>query len=509
MDETGVNAVRIAKLFYILHRIKLLSPAALFRLSSSLFTYGINLMALLHFSARTYGSKVALTDEQASYTYGELFNEADALSHELRGRWQLAPGKTAGLLCRNHADCVRALFAVSATGADLVLLNPDMRADQLDGMLKQHDVDLLIADPSFSPLLEQLSHAKARLWSDHPADPPPRRTRRPASTGKLVLLTGGTTGTAKRAVHKPSLFHYLDAFADFLSRLNILDHNRAYIATPLYHGYGLAVLLLFLAVGKQVVLQRGFDAEKACRLVREHRVEVMTVVPLMLQRMLDTDADALSSLRCIASGGAELSPGLAQQTENRLGGVLYNLYGTSETGLNLIATPRDLSRSPDTIGKPVRGVKVKITDEHGEAAGIGQVGHLVVKSRGSSLNRGNPWVRTGDLGYRDEAGFCFLSGRADSMIVSGGENVYPRDVERVLLMHPNVADAAVIGIKDEPYGQRLKAYVCMEAGAEMTADALMDWLRPRLARFQMPKEIVLVDHLPHTPLGKLDRKALL
>lgn len=516
--EIGGEAVRLFKLIHVLHKIKWLSPAAVFRLISSLWTYGVNLMALLHVSAKTYGNKVALADEQETFTYQELFTEADLLSAVLRETWQLGKGKKAGLLCKNHVSCVKTIFAVSSTGADLVLLNPDMSANQLNDILEQYDVDLLVVDAQYAPLLAQTSYAKATLWCDHDTEPAinnvieagTQGNRKPqrASSGKLVLLTGGTTGVAKQAVHRPSLFHYLDPFADFLSRLQILRYERAYVATPLYHGYGLAVMLLFFAVGKKVVLQRGFDAEKACRLIREHQIEVVTVVPLMLHRMLKTGAKDLKSLRCIASGGAELSPKLVKQTERVLGQVLYNLYGTSETGLNMIATPRDLSRSADTIGKPVQGVNVTIADQHGKEVGVGQVGHFVIKSKGSFINRTGAWVRAGDLGYRDEDGFYYLCGRADSMIVSAGENVYPRDVERVLLMHPKVVDAAVIGIKDEQYGQQLQAYVQLETGADTTAAALMAWLRPRVARFQMPKAIVLVDHLPYTPLGKLDRKSI-
>lgn len=510
--------MRLFKLLSVLYRIKLLSPLALLRLTYAICTYGVNLMALLRFSARTYGERIALSDERETLTYRQLHAQSVALSTVLRERYSLAGGKKAGLLCHNHASLVKAIFAVSMTGADLYLLNAEMSAGQLQNILDRHSFDLLIYDEERGALLEQCSYTNAKVLSYHDTLPAinhfssasvhERQARRRASSGKLVLLTGGTTGHAKEAAHKPSLFNYLDPFAAFLTRLKILNYHTAYIATPIYHGYGVAVLLLFGAVGKKVVIHRGFDAEKACRMIREHQVEVVTVVPLMLHKMLKANPDDLKSLACIASGGAELNPKLAKETLNRLGDVLFNLYGTSEAGLLMIATPQDLACSPHTIGRKIAGVRLKVLDDNGKAAAIGRTGRFCVNNRWSMRNSAASWIDTGDIGYRDERGHYFLCGRADSMIVSAGENVYPLEVEQILLMHPEVEDAAVIGIRDEHFGQRLKAFVCLAPHAETSKDELLGWLRARLARYQMPREIVFVDRLPYTSLGKRDKKQL-
>ncbi|WP_216638984.1 AMP-binding protein [Paenibacillus sp. FJAT-26967] len=513
--------MKIYKLLYVLNQIKLLSPLALFRLMASIYKNGINLMTLVHFSAKNYGERIALVDEQETLTYSQLFARSDELSLSLSQEYRLESGKKVGLVCKNHASLIKTIYAVSATGADIYLLNAEMSEAQLSSILERHHFDLLVIDEELSWLGlggEQYAHRGAILMSYHPTLPainnlPPviyNRTqkRSPASTGKLVLLTGGTTGSAKEAAHKPSLFNYLDPFYDFLIRLKILHYHTAYIATPIYHGYGIAVLLLFCALGKKVVVCRGFNAEMACRLVREHQVEVVTVVPLMLHRMLRTNVSDLKSLACIASGGAELSPKLAQQTLSQLGEVLYNLYGTSEAGLNMIATPQDLIYSACTLGRKIKGVDLKILDDHKKEVEVGKVGQFCIKNRWSMRNGSQIWIETGDLGYRDENGYYYLCGRTDSMIVSAGENVYPLEVERVLLTHPQVEDAAVIGISDELYGQRLKAFVLMNPRAHTNTEELIDWLRPRLARFQLPKEIVLVDDLPYTSLGKLNKKLL-
>ena len=228
----------------------------------------------------------------------------------------------------------------------------------------------------------------------------------------------------------------------------------------------------------------------------------------MLHKMLKTRAEDLKSLSCIASGGAELNPKLVKETLSQLGEVLYNLYGTSEAGLNIIAVPQDLTYSAHTIGRKINGVQLKVMDDQKEEVEIGSVGQFCIENRWSMRNKANAWIETGDLGYRDEQGYYFLCGRADSMIVSAGENVYPFEVEQILLTHPLVEDAAVIGISDEHFGQRLKAFVLLAPHAEATQDELLEWLRARLARFQLPKEISFVDHLPYTPLGKLDKKVL-
>ncbi len=271
------------------------------------------------------------------------------------------------------------------------------------------------------------------------------------------------------------------------------------------HPYGIAVLFLLISLGKKIILSRRFVAEKACELVYDHQVEVITAVPLMVHKMLRNNPDALKSLACIASGGAKLNPKLIDETFHKLGSVLYNLYGTSETGLNMIATPKDLQYSPATIGKKISGVRLHILGQHHQEVEIGRVGQLCMKRK----HFGSAWIKTGDLGYRDHQGYYFLCGRVDDMIVSAGENVYPSDVEQILITHPMVEDAAVIGIHDEIFGQRLKAFVLPVKDADITADALYQWLRTKAARFQMPKEIVFIDSIPYTPLGKPDKRQLL
>jgi acyl-CoA synthetase (AMP-forming)/AMP-acid ligase II len=249
-----------------------------------------------------------------------------------------------------------------------------------------------------------------------------------------------------------------------------------------------------------------FDAERACSLVAAYHVQAMIVVPVILRRMLRLDPSSLSSLQCIITGSALLRPALAQETLEQLGPILFNLYGSSEAGFSIMATPDVLARKPESIGKPVQGVRVKIVDGAGQQVGEGKIGQVCIRSAWSSNRKS--WIQTGDLAYRDAEGDIFLCGRVDDMIVSGGENVYPIELENVLTQHPDVDSVAVYGIPDEEFGQRLKAVVVKRRDSTLDQSTLLDWLKPRVARYQMPAVIEFRDELARTSIGKLDKKSL-
>ncbi|MCM3078058.1 AMP-binding protein [Brevibacillus invocatus] len=510
--------MRIVILIEILYKLRLLSPAGLFRLIKAIFQYGMNVMALLRIAERTYGQKVAIVDDHETITYQQLWSQSEHLALAWKQTYGLNSDKKVGILCKNHASLVKAIFATSYTGADLYMLNTEMSARQLNQSLDGCEIDLLIYDEELTTLIEQSTYAKDKLLSYHDQLPAINNLTqsivnekfmlRRASSSKIMLLTGGTTGASKKVPHKPSLFHYLPPLSALLSRLHLFRYQTTYIATPIYHGYGIAFLLLCVALGKRIVLTAGFEPAKACDRIREHQVEVVTVVPLMLYKMLKHSAADLKSLACIASGGAELNPKLAAEVFSTCGDILYNLYGTSEAGLMVIATPADLKASPNTIGKKIEHVRLSVLDHQHQKLGVGEIGQLCVKNTRFKHDGNQTWIGTGDLGYRDERGYYYLCGRTDDRVISAGENVYPIDVEQILIHHTSVEDVAVIGIPDETFGQRLKAFVQSAPHADLTKEQLLEWLRPRVARYQMPKEIVFVEQIPYTHLGKVDKKQL-
>lgn len=501
-------------------KINLLTPFGMWRLSSSLFGEGTNLMALLRFAAYQYKNQIAVTDEREAVSYEDLYWQSQRLAVNLQADFRLEAGNKTAFLCRSHAGFVRALCAAARTGARLFLLNPEMTAGQFAALAEKHQFDFLFYDAEVAHLInaDENFDWKNNSLVTYDAENPSveslskkdNRTStkiKRAFSGEIIVLTGGTTGTPKTARRKPSVFNFLNPFFALLSKLHLDRYKSVYIATPAYHGFGIAAIIIGMILGEKMFLLSHFDASKACALIEKNQIEVVTVVPLMLQRMLNLDPNALRSIECIISGGAALNPALVEDTLARLGDKLFNLYGTSEAGFSVIATPEDLRRSPDTIGRKIAGVNLVILDADDKPLPIGTVGKICIKSLWSVKNNGN-WVETGDLGLQDESGYLFLRGRTDEMIVSGGENVYPVELENILAKHPAVNQIAVIGIPDREFGQRLKAFVVPEFGAKITETEIKNWLATRVARFQMPAAVEFLDKLPITAIGKINKKAL-
>lgn len=472
----------------------------------ALFRTGINLMTILEVAAKRYGKQIAIVDDESTITYKGLYLKSKIFASYFYHTLQLQNGKKVAILCRNHIPLIQSIFAVSRVGADMYLLNTDMRVDQLNNLVKYGNYDAILYDDEFNSLVHTLDYSGIKVLIDHNVIRHTSTIIPRFSSGKIILQTGGTTGKPKEARHIPSLFNYLSPYIALIEKLKITDYQTGFIGNPIFHGYGIAVLLVFIPLGKKLVITSRFEARKACKLIEKYQVEFITVVPLMLDRMLKSNPSNLKSLRCIASGGAKLNSRLVEDIYDNLGRVLFNLYGTSEAGLNIIATPEDLQYSPNTLGKKISGVKLKIVDSNGKRVKQGVVGEFVVKNMRSMKNRHDTWLKTGDIGFIDGKGYLFLRGRTDEMIISGGENVYPLDVEQVLFEHPEIEDVMVIGMEDKEYGERLKAFVKTKG---LTKQDIRIWLKSKLARYQMPKEIVIVNEIPYTPLGKPDKKRLI
>lgn len=502
-------------LLKILSRLDFLSLSKLARLGFEIHQNGINLMLLFMLTKKAGNEKTALVDSREALSYEDLQKRCENLAHFLADRYGIRKGQKVAFFCKNHTSLIQGIFAASRLGADIYLLNSSMSQLQFNKLVAEHRFDFLIHDDELSGLIDKSPYRNPKISSYHekheaigtlPELSLQRKQKlKPSSSGKIVLLTGGTTGKPKQVVHRPSLFNFLDPFAALLNRLQLPKYNTAYIATPIYHGYGIAVLLSFLTLGKKVIIQESFDAERACALIRQHQVEVVTVVPLMIHKMLKHDKEALASLACIASGGAKLNPVLVKEVNHQLGDVLYNLYGTSEAGLNIIAVPEDFKYHANTLGKVITGGKLLVV-EQGKEVGPDSIGQFCIRNKWSMMNNTSRWIQTGDIGYRDENGYYFLCGRTDDLIISAGNNIYPLEIEVALTNHPSVEDVAVIGVEDVYSGQNLKAFVQLYCDKPVTKGELSSWLSAQVAGFQIPREIIFVDELPYTAVGKLDRK---
>lgn len=498
-----------------LYHTRLLTVAGLWYLLHAILTTGINLMVLLRIAAKLYPDRIAVTDDQERSSYIRLWEQAETLAVALHVDYGVHGQQKVAIVCRNHAAAIKTIFAVSRLGAHLFLLNPEMSADQLLALADRLQLDFVVYDEQIAHVFKNSVLRNKSLPAYHPIDDSIDRLSSSSShknvhlekmgTGNIVVMTGGTTGQPKSVSRKPSVLNYLPPFFALLTQAHLDKYQSVYITTPICHGYGLSFLFIASILGTEMYFSARFDAARACSLVAAHKIQVIIVVPLILERMLKLGPDSLSSLQCIITGSALLNPALAQETLEQLGAKLFNLYGSSEAGFCIMATPDVLGQKPESIGKPVQGVRVKIIQDS-DQVGTGMIGHLCIRSTWTSNRSG--WIDTGDLAYRDIEGDIFLCGRIDDMIISGGENVYPIELENILTQHPDIDSVAVFGIPDQEFGQRLKALVVKKQDTALNQSILRDWLKSRVARYQMPAIIEFRDELAHTCLGKLDKKSL-
>jgi acyl-CoA synthetase (AMP-forming)/AMP-acid ligase II len=500
-------------------------PRAAVGLAKGLVRHQSSPAVLLAHSASRWPDRAAVVDDDGTVTAAELYQRVRLLAGVLHARG-IGRGSTVGLLCRNHAGFVEAAFAVLWVDADLVLLNTEFGADQLGDVGRREGIDLLVHDADLQRVVSRSGLDVPTLVSDghgsgsvrgacdfgHPA-PPSRR-----HTGRLVILTSGTTGTPKGAPRRSQGAGYVGPLSTMLRSIGLRSADPVLVLPPLFHGLGLAYLVIAIALGCPVVLMRHFDGEDALRAVERHRVRVMFAVPVMLQRLLDVPADVrdgldLRSLHAVPSGAAPLNPVLAGRFMDTFGDVLHNMYGSTEIGWSTIAGPRDLRAAPGTVGRPLRGVSIRVVDDEARDVPAGEVGRIVVRSAMTAPSDATGshevvarHVSTGDLGHLDERGRLFVDGRDDDMIVSGGENVFPGEVEDLLHAHPGIRDVVVLGVDDDDYGQRLRAVIVPEAAGGPSPDEVRAYVRDRLARFKVPRDVEVVDELRRSATGKVRRQ---
>lgn len=511
-----------------------LPPRTLRRVAAARRHLGDSLATLVAASAARHPDRLAIIDDAGAITFAQLHLRSTALACGLADRFGAGPDRSIAVLCRNHRGLIEATTAAGRLGADLLLLNTDFAGPQLADVLARERPGVLILDEEFLPALGFAgADAPPAVIAWHDGDPAlptveqlattplPSSPPRPTRSGRLTILTSGTTGRpkgAQRSVGGPSM---LGVVASVLHRLGLRTGDPLCVCVPMFHGYGFALAVLAILLGSPLVLRRRFDAQETLALVAEHRVAMLAVVPVMLKRLLDEPAGPdRSSLRVVLSGAAPLDPSLARRTLDAWGDVLANGYGSSEVGIATMATAADLRDDPGSVGRPVLGATVRIYDDAGRPLPSGQTGRVFVGSGtvfsgytgGDSAGRSDDTldglVATGDVGHLDARGRLSIDGRADDMIVSGGENVYPQEVEDVLHEHEEISDVAVLGIPDEEFGQRLAAWVVPTDGSDLDEEDVRAFVRERLARYKVPRDVMFVDDLPRTATGKVRRRAL-
>lgn len=468
---------------------------------------------------------VAIVDEAGPWTFAEMNLRGRQLARDLHDMG-VTEGSRIGLLARNHSAFVQTMIACGRLGADTVLLNTGLAGPQLAAAVKTNEVSVLVADAEFETVCAGLPAEVPRVlaWGEPGpdgrgvpwrasesavADPAP-----PREPGRLVVLTSGTTGAPKGA-RRPTPKGPQDGAA-VLSRIPLNSKDRFLISAPVFHTWGLAGVQLGMSMRATLVMRRLFEPEDVLRTIEEQRCTVLFAVPVMLRRLMDLPRSVrerydTSSLRVVACSGSAMSPQLITDFMDAFGDVLYNLYGSTEVSWATIATPEEMRSSPTTAGRPPLGTRVAILDEDGREVPRGTEGSIHVGNsmlfdgytNGRVEKTADGLMETGDRGHVDADGLLHVAGRDDDMIVSGGENVFPRPVEEVIVTLPSVREVVVTGVSDEEFGQRFAAYVVAHEGATVDPNEVRVRVRAELGRFAVPRDVVVLSELPRNATGKV------
>ena len=470
--------------------------------------------------AREPRGLAVLDDDGTGVTFAELHGRANRLAAALREMGAGADGVVA-VIARNHAGLVQLMLACGLLGADVVLLNTGLAEHQVLDAVQRHNARIVVADAEFAHLIGELpgwlTMDEAEELIENTLQ---TRLAPPGKPGRQVVLTSGTTG-APRGAQRPTP-KGLGAAVAMLSRIPLHTGERMLIAAPLFHAWGLSALQVGMALRASLILRRRFDPEDCLRAIEEYRVTALFLVPVMVQRITNLPEEIrekydTSSLRIVVSSGSALPAALVTDFMDAFGDVLYNFYGSTEVSAAAIATPADLRAAPATAGYPPLGSRLAVLGPSGEPLPPGTVGWIHVGNDllfdgytdGSRRAVRHNMMDTGDRGYLDADGRLFVSGRDDDMIISGGENVFPRPVEEALARLPGVLDAAVVGVPDKEFGQRLVAFVVPHPRAGLDEEVVRAYLRQRVARFAMPRDVLFLRELPRTQTGKVLKRVLL
>jgi acyl-CoA synthetase (AMP-forming)/AMP-acid ligase II len=544
MSSPIEHRLEVARTLLGTRMLRLERPDKAIRALATLRRWGSSSAAAYAISAIRYPDRLAIVDERGALTFAEVNARTNALARALRAA---GVGEQDGvaLMCRNHRGFIEATVACAKLGASILYLNTAFAGPQIADVLRREAPVALIYDEEFANLVREGSEEMRRLvsWREPRgtagSDAPPANgagrqdpwvedliastdaspLQPPTDTGRVVILTSGTTGTPKGAKRKQP--DSLEPAAAMLSKIPLRARETTVIAAPMFHSWGYGHFTLALPLASTLVLRRRFDPEQTLADVARHRATALAVVPVMLQRIMELAPETLerydtSALRIISASGSVLPGELATQVMDTFGEVLYNLYGSTEVAWATIATPQDLRVAPGTAGRPPLGTVVKILDADGRELPQGQRGRIFAANEmvfdGYTGGGGKEIVRglmsTGDMGHIDAGGRLFVDGRDDEMIVSGGENVFPREVEDLLAKHPQIDEAAVIGVEDDKFGQRLKAFVVTREDAELTEEQVKEYVKQNLARYKVPRDVAFLETLPRNATGKVLKREL-
>jgi fatty-acyl-CoA synthase len=493
--------------------------------------------AIFRIQHKNHPDRDAFVFEGRAWTYRDVDERVDRIAAGLRAHG-LRRGDSALVMLKNRPESLEIGAALSRIGAGGVSVSWRSTPAELHYLAANSGAQAIFFEAELLGTVEAARANLPALRSDRlfpvgaevPGLTPfasllASRTLapEPEEEGVVIIYTSGTTGKPKGAVRRFARGQ-LEGFFAFVGEVPIQTSDRHLCVCPLYHSTALGFTAMTLMFGGTVVIAREFDPEEFLRTIERERITTTAIVPTLLHRIMALPDDVswrydTSSLRAIFCGGAQLPGPLGTKALDRFGPVLYNFYGATETGLVTVAKPDDLRAAPGTIGRAVPGNEIRLLDEQGREVPRGHVGELYARNAmlvegyhrdaeatHASLREG--FFSVGDLARLDEAGRYHIVGRRRDMVISGGVNVYPVEIEQVIEKHPAVAQVAVIGVPDEEWGERLRAFVVVRPGHDVSANELRLYCRDTLAGPKIPREWAFVDSLPSNPTGKVLKREL-
>jgi fatty-acyl-CoA synthase len=537
----------------VVHAVR---PAQLARFARAARNTKIGPHLAVMFHGATQPDKEAVVEYGAAgvrrMTWGELDATINRLGHALVSRG-VGAGERVAIMLPNGLEYLIAQQALARIGATAVQIGYRLKAGEIAYILTNATPKATIVHGDYLvAMLEARGQAGSRtaLLAVRPpvgavgiAPPPPGaaapyddwdRALAAASPdlpphlpggdgGGVIVYTSGTTGKPKGAARRWKQTG-LESVADMIVQCGMRADDRHLVVCPLYHSAAPAFVAIMMALGATIVLMNHFEPERCLELIARERITSSLMVPTMLVRMTALPAEVrarhdTSSLRWIMSGAAPLATETARAVEAQLGPVLWNFYGSTETGLVTLAGPGEHTARPGTIGRAMRGNEIRLLDDAGHAVAVGQIGELY--ARNATLISGyhgndtatseasrDGFFSVGDLGRVDADGFYYLESRKHDMVISGGVNIYPREIEDHLHTHPGILEAAVVGIPDAEWGESLRAFVVLRDGHRVSDAEVMDYCRGALADYKRPKKVVFVRELPRNPTGKVMKREL-
>ncbi|MEX1219491.1 MAG: AMP-binding protein [Solirubrobacterales bacterium] len=510
--------------------VSLMRPDRTAKVLSTLLRGGTTPATAARIAAIKHGEKPFIVDEAGSLSFSQVDLRTNALARALN-QMGVGGGDGVAIMCRNHRGFIESNLAASKLGATAIFLNTMFSGPQLTDVVRREEPKVLIHDREFTGLLGDLPGGVVRVVADGESQPGEIMVEEliastddavlkfPSEAARFIILTSGTTGAPKGAQRNSP-----DGLGGLAGLLDCIPHRSGevmVIAAPLFHSWGFINSVIAMTLGATVVLERRFDPERTMELVEEHSADVLVAVPVMLQRILELPAEISArfqaeNLKITTLSGSALPGGLAIRWMDRYGDNVYNLYGSTEVAFVSIAGPENLRKDPATAGRPPRGTAVLLLDDGGSEVADGETGRIFVNNNmtfegytgGEDKERIDGFVSSGDVGHFDPDGLLSVDGRDDEMIVSGGENVFPGEVEDLIAGHDDVVEVAVIGVEDEEFGQALKAWVVPVRPEALNEAGIKAFVRQNLASYKTPKEVIFIAELPRNATGKILKRAL-